>query len=54
MGSKSESKEIMLKANVPVVPGYNGNNQDNDFLYEECVNTIGFPCLIKATMGGKY
>jgi len=52
MGSKSESKEIMLEANVPIVPGYNGSNQDNDFLYDECVNNIGFPCLIKATMGG--
>jgi len=52
MGSKSESKIIMKEANVPIVPGYNGTNQDNDFLYEECVNNIGFPCLIKATMGG--
>jgi 3-methylcrotonyl-CoA carboxylase alpha subunit len=28
MGSKSESKKIMTAANVPVVPGYHGDNQD--------------------------
>lgn len=27
MGSKSESKDIMIKANVPVTPGYHGSNQ---------------------------
>jgi len=26
MGSKSESKKIMVAANVPVVPGYYGEN----------------------------
>ena len=27
MGSKSESKKIMTNAQVPVVPGYHGENQ---------------------------
>ena len=27
MGSKSESKKIMTAANVPVVPGYHGDDQ---------------------------
>jgi len=26
MGSKSESKNIMMGASVPVVPGYHGEN----------------------------
>jgi 3-methylcrotonyl-CoA carboxylase alpha subunit len=34
MGSKSESKHIMEKANVPVVKGYHGSNQDPKFLLE--------------------
>ena len=32
MGSKSASKKIMIDANVPVVPGYHGENQDVDHL----------------------
>ncbi len=34
MGSKSASKNIMTSANVPVVPGYHGKNQDPAFLLE--------------------
>jgi 3-methylcrotonyl-CoA carboxylase alpha subunit len=51
MGSKSESKNLMEKANVPLVPGYHGDNQDEAFLAEE-VKKIGFPVLIKASAGG--
>ncbi|KAF8899238.1 3-methylcrotonyl-CoA carboxylase [Infundibulicybe gibba] len=51
MGSKSESKNIMLAANVPCVPGYHGENQDPQFLYEQA-EKIGFPVLIKAIHGG--
>jgi 3-methylcrotonyl-CoA carboxylase alpha subunit len=51
MGSKSESKTLMEKAKVPLVPGYHGNNQDEDFLSEQITN-IGFPVLIKASAGG--
>ena len=32
MGSKSAAKSLMEKANVPLVPGYHGDNQDPDFL----------------------
>jgi 3-methylcrotonyl-CoA carboxylase alpha subunit len=31
MGSKSAAKSLMEKANVPLVPGYHGDNQDADF-----------------------
>jgi len=51
MGSKSESKRIMAKAGVPVVPGYHGDDQDDVALAREA-STIGFPVLIKASAGG--
>lgn len=51
MGSKSESKIIMTKANVPVVPGYHGENQCEQFLAAEA-EKVGFPLLIKAVSGG--
>jgi 3-methylcrotonyl-CoA carboxylase alpha subunit len=51
MGSKSASKEIMQKANVPVVPGYHGENQDPKFLKQQA-DKIGYPVLIKAVKGG--
>ncbi|RCI01976.1 Methylcrotonoyl-CoA carboxylase subunit alpha, mitochondrial, partial [Rhizopus stolonifer] len=51
MGSKSESKFIMQKAGVPVVPGYHGENQDVGFLKEQA-EKIGYPVLIKAVKGG--
>ena len=51
MGSKSESKKIMINAKVPVVPGYHGDEQGEDKLFEEA-KKIGFPVLIKAVMGG--
>ncbi|KAI7871713.1 carbamoyl-phosphate synthase L chain, ATP binding domain-containing protein [Spinellus fusiger] len=51
MGSKSESKYIMERAGVPVVPGYHGENQDVAFLKEQA-SLIGYPVLIKAIKGG--
>ncbi|KAL2653292.1 hypothetical protein R1flu_021420 [Riccia fluitans] len=51
MGNKSVSKEVMTAAGVPVVPGYHGDNQDVNFLLTEA-NRIGYPVLIKATLGG--
>jgi len=51
MGSKSESKRIMGKARVPLVPGYHGDDQDERRLAQEA-STIGYPVLIKASAGG--
>ena len=51
MGSKSESKFIMDNANVPIVKGYHGDNQDPNFLLEEA-RKIGFPVMLKASLGG--
>ncbi|KAJ3370422.1 Methylcrotonoyl-CoA carboxylase subunit alpha, mitochondrial [Kappamyces sp. JEL0680] len=47
----SASKNIMIKAGVPVVPGYHGANQDADFLKNEA-DKMGYPVLIKAVKGG--
>jgi len=51
MGSKSEAKNIMSEANVPLVPGYHGDDQSEDILHSEA-DKIGYPLLIKATAGG--
>ncbi|KAA1107732.1 Methylcrotonoyl-CoA carboxylase subunit alpha, mitochondrial [Puccinia graminis f. sp. tritici] len=51
MGSKSQSKEIMISAGVPCVPGYHGKNQDPGFLKSEA-DKMGYPVLIKAIKGG--
>jgi 3-methylcrotonyl-CoA carboxylase alpha subunit len=51
MGLKDKAKEIMKKAGVPVVPGYLGDKQDNDYLKSQA-DQIGYPVLIKAVAGG--
>ncbi len=51
MGLKGAAKTLMVKANVPVVPGYHGDNQDPSFLQAEA-DKIGYPLLIKAIAGG--
>jgi 3-methylcrotonyl-CoA carboxylase alpha subunit len=51
MGSKSESKDIMIAAKVPVTPGYHGKDQSNDLLHREA-DRIGYPLMIKAVSGG--
>ncbi len=51
MGSKSEAKNIMEKAKVPIVPGYHGEKQDEVFLLAKA-KKIGFPVLLKAAQGG--
>jgi 3-methylcrotonyl-CoA carboxylase alpha subunit len=51
MGSKSEAKKIMEKAEVPLVPGYHGDDQSPALLAREA-ERIGFPVLIKASAGG--
>src|SRR5574343_1310961 len=51
MGLKAESKQLMEKAGVPLVPGYHGANQDAALLQAEA-DRIGYPVLIKASAGG--
>ena len=51
MGLKAESKQLMEKAGVPLVPGYHGSNQDPAYL-QGAADQIGYPVLIKASAGG--
>ena len=51
MGSKIGAKEIMKKAGVPVVPGYNGADQTPARFKQEA-EKIGYPVLLKASAGG--
>jgi 3-methylcrotonyl-CoA carboxylase alpha subunit len=51
MGSKSAAKSLMEKAQVPLVPGYHGDNQDPAFLQTQA-DRIGYPVLLKASAGG--
>ncbi|MBU1359428.1 MAG: acetyl/propionyl/methylcrotonyl-CoA carboxylase subunit alpha [Gammaproteobacteria bacterium] len=51
MGLKAESKRLMEKAGVPLVPGYHGSDQDAALLQREA-DRIGYPVLIKASAGG--
>lgn len=49
LGVKSAAREIAVKAGVPVIPGSDGIVGKN---YKEVAKKIGFPIMIKATMGG--
>jgi len=51
MGLKAESKQLMEKASVPLVPGYHGSDQDPALLHLKA-DEIGYPVLIKASAGG--
>ena len=51
MGLKAESKQLMEKAGVPLVPGYHGSDQNPALLKKEA-DRIGYPVLIKASAGG--
>ncbi|WP_068857891.1 acetyl/propionyl/methylcrotonyl-CoA carboxylase subunit alpha [Perlucidibaca aquatica] len=51
MGNKSASKERMIAANVPCVPGYQGAGQDDDLLVAEAIK-VGLPVMVKAASGG--
>ena len=51
MGNKAGAKEIMQKAGVPCVPGYQGSDQSDATMLAEA-KRIGFPVMIKAAAGG--
>ena len=51
MGSKSAAKNIMAKANVPLVPGYHGGDQ-NPATLKQSADDMGYPVLLKAAAGG--
>ncbi len=51
MGSKNAARKTVSQAGVPILPGYDGDNQDSDYL-QEVANQTGYPLLIKAVAGG--
>jgi geranyl-CoA carboxylase alpha subunit len=51
MGNKAGAKDIMQKAGVPCVPGYQGADQSDAAMQVEA-KKIGFPVMIKAVAGG--
>ena len=51
MGLKDAAKALMIKAGVPVVPGYHGADQDDALLAAEA-GKMGYPVLIKAVVWG--
>ncbi len=51
MGLKDAAKALMMRAHVPVTPGYLGENQDARHLKAEA-SAVGYPVLIKAVAGG--
>ena len=51
MGDKSNARDTMKKANVPTVPGTDGEIEDiNEAI--EIANKIGYPVIVKASAGG--
>ena len=51
MGSKSAAKDIMEKANIPVILGYHSTDQSLEHLRKKATQ-IGYPILLKAIAGG--
>lgn len=51
MGSKRLSKIAMIQAGVPCIPGYEGEQQDIDYLAQQA-DKIGYPLMVKASAGG--
>ncbi|WP_284246637.1 acetyl/propionyl/methylcrotonyl-CoA carboxylase subunit alpha [Thalassotalea insulae] len=51
MGSKSAAKSIMEQAQVPLVPGYHGDDQ-TEAVIKKAADDMGYPVLLKATAGG--
>lgn len=51
MGNKSQARETMIKAGVPVVPGSEGALNDITATLN-LANKIGYPVMIKASAGG--
>jgi 3-methylcrotonyl-CoA carboxylase alpha subunit len=51
MGFKVRAKELARQADVPTVPGYDGDDESEERLVEEA-ERIGYPVLVKASAGG--
>ncbi len=52
MGSKTRARELMAKAEVPIVPGTTEPVQTLDDAHQVIEETIGYPVAVKAAGGG--
>ncbi len=51
MGDKKAARQQVQRFGVPVIPGYDGDDQQNERLSAEAIR-IGFPLMIKPARGG--
>lgn len=51
LGDKVHCKNLAKNLGLPLVPGYEGENQDIPYLMEQ-VEKIGYPVIVKAAAGG--
>ncbi len=51
MGDKARAKQLMIGAEVPTLPGWQGKDQSDANLAAQA-ETVGYPLLIKAVAGG--
>lgn len=51
LGNKSNAREMMIGAGVPVIPGSDGIVKDLDQAYE-IADRLGYPVMVKASAGG--
>jgi acetyl-CoA carboxylase biotin carboxylase subunit len=51
MGDKAQARELMIKHNVPVIPGSTGALKDEQEA-RETAKRIGYPVIVKAAAGG--
>lgn len=51
MGNKARARQIMIEAEVPVIPGVDGVLNDYDHAEKEA-DRIGYPVILKASAGG--
>ncbi len=51
MGNKAGAKRLMQAAGMPCIPGYEGENQNDETFVREA-ERIGFPIMCKAAAGG--
>lgn len=51
MGSKTAARMTMAAANVPTIPGYQGDDRRPETLREHA-RKLGYPVLVKADLGG--
>ncbi len=50
MGDKGAARQVMESADVPVIPGYHGPDDEAAFL--QAAEELGYPVLVKAVAGG--